>query len=70
MRCPQISDAWARCYLGSWPALIFGYAVDQPEDVALIRSDFRRRFHNLYSSEEMILLDELESVWRQRGIEA
>lgn len=68
MRCPQASEDWSRCYLGSWPALIFGYAVDRPEDVALIRTDLEQRFRKMYSSEELLFLRELETVWRKRGI--
>ncbi|EXJ91179.1 hypothetical protein A1O1_04288 [Capronia coronata CBS 617.96] len=68
MRCPQANEDWLRCYLGSWPSLIFGYAVDKPEEVALIRSDLQQRFQKLYSSEELLFLAELESVWHARGI--
>lgn len=68
MRCPQASEDWSRCYLGSWPALIFGYAVGTPENVALIRWDLEQRFRKLYSAEELEFLSELESIWRTRGI--
>lgn len=68
LRCPQISEEWSGCYLGSWPSLILGYAVDKPEDVALIRNDFEQRFHKLYSGEELLFIRELEEVWRMRGI--
>ncbi|KIW93364.1 uncharacterized protein Z519_05969 [Cladophialophora bantiana CBS 173.52] len=68
MQCPQANEEWSRCYLGSWPTLIFGYAVDKPEDIALIRNDLRQRFHKLYSGEELLFLEELESVWRTRGV--
>ncbi|KIX03953.1 uncharacterized protein Z518_07506 [Rhinocladiella mackenziei CBS 650.93] len=68
MRCPQANKDWSRCYLGSWPTLIFGYAVDKPEDMALIRRDLEERFQVLYSGEELLFLSELESIWRTRGI--
>ncbi|OAL28862.1 hypothetical protein AYO20_09342 [Fonsecaea nubica] len=68
LQCPQANEEWSRCYLGSWPTLIFGYAVDKPEDIALIRRDLRQRFHQLYSGEELLFLEELESVWRTRGV--
>ena len=68
MRCPQASEDLSRCYLGSWPALIFGYAVDRPEDVVLIRRDLEKRYKKLYSGGELLYLDELAAVWRRRGI--
>jgi hypothetical protein len=69
MRCPQANEDWSRCYLGSWPTLIFGYAVDRPEDVALIRHDLEQRFRKRYSAEELLFIEELEAVWRTRGFE-
>ncbi|EXJ92957.1 hypothetical protein A1O3_01513 [Capronia epimyces CBS 606.96] len=68
MRCSQAHEELSRCYLGSWPSLIFGYAVDRPEHVAVVRTDLDQRFHKMYSSEELLFLRELESVWRTRGI--
>ena len=67
LRCPQANEEWSRCFLGSWPALIFGYAVDTPEDIALIRNDLQRRADRLCSGEEVLILQELESVWRRRN---
>lgn len=68
LRCPQASEEWSRCYLGSWPTLIFGYAVYKAEDVALIRHDMQQRFRALYAGEDLLFLEELEAVWRSRGI--
>lgn len=68
LQCPQANEDWSRCYLGSWPTLIFGYAVETPKDVALIRRDLENRFRRTCSGEELRLLEELESVWQRRGI--
>ena len=67
MRCPQASEEWSRCYLGSWPTLIFGYAVEKEDDIALIRNDLKQRFQQLHSGEELLFLEELEYVWHLRG---
>ncbi|KAK6385979.1 hypothetical protein LTS17_001552 [Exophiala oligosperma] len=68
MQCPRIKEDWSKCYLGSWPALVFGYAVDSPEDVAVIRQDLQHRYQAIYSGEELSFLVELEEVWQKRGI--
>lgn len=68
MRCSRAKEDWSKCYLGSWPALVFGYAVDSAEDVALIRQDLEHRYQALYSGEELSYLVELEEVWQERGI--
>lgn len=70
MQCPEASEDWSRCYLGSWPSLILGYAVNTPEHIALIRDDLEKRFQKLCSGDERIFLVELEFVWRLRGISA
>lgn len=68
LTCPHASKEWTRCYLGSWPSLIFGYAVDNPEDVELVRQDMRQRLRSLYCGDDLLSLYELEDVWRRRGI--
>jgi hypothetical protein len=68
LRCPHASKEWTRCFLGSWPTLIFGYAVDTPEDAAFLRGELERRFYQMYSGEEILFMDELESVWRMKGL--
>lgn len=68
LRCPQAHEEWSRCYLGSWPTLIFGYAVDRPEDIAFIRNDLKERFRKICSGEELLFLEELEYVWHLRGV--
>ncbi|KEF54492.1 uncharacterized protein A1O9_09659 [Exophiala aquamarina CBS 119918] len=69
LSCPQASKEWSKCYLGPWPALIFGYAVDNPDDVAVVRHDLQQRLVNLRCDDDLLLLYELEEVWRRRGID-
>ena len=66
LRCPQAHEEWSRCYLGSWPSMIFGYAVDRPDDIALIRNDLKERFQKLGLGGELFLLEELEHIWHLR----
>jgi hypothetical protein len=68
LRCAQANEDWSRCYLGSWPTVILGYAVDKPEDVALVRRDLKQRHQTICSGEELLLLEELEYVWHLRGV--
>ncbi|EXJ54324.1 hypothetical protein A1O7_09662 [Cladophialophora yegresii CBS 114405] len=68
LRCAQANEEWSRCYLGSWPTVIFGYAVDKSEDIALVRRDLEQRYQNICSGEELLFLEELEYVWHLRGI--
>lgn len=68
LRCPSTCEQWTNCYLGCWPTLIFGYAVDAEDDVALIREDLQQRWNRLLSTEVLLVMDELESVWRERNI--
>ncbi|KIW62814.1 hypothetical protein PV04_10945 [Phialophora macrospora] len=68
LRCAHANEDWSRCYLGSWPTVIFGYAVDNSEDIAIIRRDLEQRHQNLGSGEELLLLEELEYVWHLRGV--
>jgi hypothetical protein len=68
LRCREAWEEWSRCYLGSWPTLIFGYAVDKPEDIALIKEDLQQRYQKLCSEEELLFLEELEYVWHLRGL--
>lgn len=70
MQCPEASEDWSRCYLGSWPSLILGYAVNKLAHIALIRDDLEKRFQKLCSGDERIFLEELEVVWSLRGITA
>nr|XP_008731156.1 uncharacterized protein G647_08626 [Cladophialophora carrionii CBS 160.54]ETI20588.1 hypothetical protein G647_08626 [Cladophialophora carrionii CBS 160.54] len=67
LRCAQANEEWSRCYLGSWPTLIFGYAVDKSEDIALVRRDLKQRYQNICSGEELLFLEELEYVWHSEG---
>ena len=68
LRCPHASEEWSKCYLGSWPTLIFGYVVDEAEDMAFIRNDLKMRYWHSPSGEVLLFLDELEYIWRLRGI--
>ncbi|KAJ3534133.1 hypothetical protein NM208_g1039 [Fusarium decemcellulare] len=46
LRQPQDVDKWTRCFLGAWPLLILGYAVNSEEDMAVIQrtlGQMRRR---------------------------
>jgi hypothetical protein len=69
LSCPHASEEWSKCYLGPWPSLIFGFAVDNPGDAALIRHDLQQRLVNLCCGDDFLFLDELEDVWRRRGID-
>jgi len=68
LRCPSTREQWTNCYLGCWPTLIFGYAVDTKEDVALIRKDLEERWNCLQFTEVSLVMNELESVWTERNI--
>lgn len=67
MTCPEAKLGWTRCYLGSWPTLIFGYAASDLESVEILRRDVQERTARMCSGEDLLVLDELEMVWRQRG---
>lgn len=69
LSCPSASEEWSKCYLGPWPTLIFGYAVDNPDDVAVVRHDLQQRLLNLGCGDDLLLLYELEDVWHRRGID-
>jgi hypothetical protein len=67
LRQPGARETWSSCYLGTWPLLIFGYAVDTDEDVALIRRVFSYARHRMGYGENQRILTELEGVWSARG---
>lgn len=69
LSCPDASKDWTRCYLGPWPSFIFGYAVDNHDDVELVRKDVQARIVNLCCGDDLLLLYELEEVWQRRGID-
>ncbi|RVX73689.1 hypothetical protein B0A52_02579 [Exophiala mesophila] len=67
MTCTGSKQEWTRCYLGSWPALIFGYAASDLKSIEILRRDVQDRTTRMSSGEDLLVLDELELVWRQRG---
>lgn len=67
LRRPGRTESWTRCYLASWPTMVLGYAVDNHEDIGLIRQLLRSMREYLgYGEIERILAD-LEVAWSKRG---
>lgn len=67
LRQPGARETWSSCYLGTWPLLIFGYAVNADDDIALIRRVFSYARHRMGYGENQRILGELEGVWSARG---
>lgn len=67
LRRPGACETWSRCYLGTWPMLIFGYAVRTNEDIMLIRHVLSHTRHRMGYGENQRILSELEGVWSARG---
>lgn len=67
LRQPGARETWSSCYLGTWPLLIFGYAVDTDDDIAVIRRVFSYARHRMGYGENQRILSELEGVWSARG---
>lgn len=65
---PQVGAAWVKCYLGSWPALVFGHAVRTVEEVAIVKRDLESRYEKLLFVEDLLYLQELESLWQRKGL--
>lgn len=70
LRQPGARETWSSCYLGTWPMLIFGYAVDTDEDIMLIRRVLSYARHRMGYGENQRILSELEGVWSARGKDA
>lgn len=66
LRQPGADETWSRCYLGTWPMLIFGYAVDTDGDIMLIRHVLSCTIHRMGYGENQRILSELEGVWSAR----
>jgi hypothetical protein len=66
LRRMMYKDDWTRCYLGTWPLQIFGYAADAEEDIALIREDLDRRRDVVGMGETVMIRSELEAIWETR----
>lgn len=63
---PPFSSQWNRCFLGSWPALAFGLAANNQDEIAIIRNDIRQRWSHLQYSEALSVVERLEAVWVSR----
>ena len=66
LRRPGTFGTCTRCYLGSWPVLIIGYAVASEEDIGLVRQTLRRMQQCMGYGETHRMLNDLESVWSTR----
>jgi hypothetical protein len=66
LRYSAVQEQWTRCFLGSWPLQIFGYAVDNEEDVALIRRAMQNMREWTGYGEVERIINELESIWQGR----
>ncbi|KIW74046.1 hypothetical protein PV04_02114 [Phialophora macrospora] len=66
LRRPSRKNSWTRCYLSSWPTMVLGYAVDNDEDVGLIKQVLCSMRHCLGYGEVERILAELEVTWSQR----
>ncbi|KAF5013205.1 hypothetical protein FDECE_784 [Fusarium decemcellulare] len=70
LRQPQDVDKWTRCFLGAWPLLILGYAVNSDEDMAVIQRALGQMRRRIGYGEVQRMQDELERVWstKKRGV--
>lgn len=64
---PDAYRMWSSCYLGTWPMLIFGYAVTSDRDITLIREVLSCTVQRMGFGENQRLLNELEGIWSARG---
>ncbi|KAF7550000.1 hypothetical protein G7046_g8158 [Stylonectria norvegica] len=67
LRQPGACETWSRCYLGTWPMLILGYAVSTDVDIKLIRHVLSFTRHRMGYGENQRILSELEEVWSARA---
>ena len=67
LRQPGACEIWSRCYLGTWPMLIFGYAVTADGDIMLIRDVLSYTKYRMGYGENQRILSELEGIWSARG---
>ncbi|KAJ9644164.1 hypothetical protein H2204_001515 [Knufia peltigerae] len=66
LRRPEIHESWTLCHLGWWPMMIFGYAVNCDEDIALVKHVLLcMRQRTGYGLLDRILA-ELEQLWAAR----
>lgn len=63
LRLPHMNEKWTRCFLGSWPLLIFGYAVQDEDDITLVKQVLHDIRHRIGYGEIQRILDELSGVW-------
>ncbi|OQU99865.1 Fungal specific transcription factor domain-containing protein [Cladophialophora immunda] len=66
LRKPTRKDSWTRCYLGSWPTMVLGYAVHSHEDIDLIKQVLCSTRQRLGYGEIERILGELEVAWGRR----
>lgn len=66
LRCPECNGQWTRCFLAPWPLQIFGYAVEEEEDISLIRWTLQKTREHTGYGEVTRVLDELAPIWRAR----
>jgi hypothetical protein len=67
LRRPSRKNNWTRCYLGSWPTMVLGYAVDSDEDIVLIKQVLCSMRQCLGYGEVQRILTDLEVTWSRRG---
>ncbi|WAO90205.1 Hypothetical protein NCS54_00762400 [Fusarium falciforme] len=70
LRQPQEVEKWTRMFLGLWPLLILGYAVNSDEDMALIQGILGQMRERLGYGEVQRIQQELEEVQDSRNYQA
>lgn len=55
-------------FLGRWPLLILGHAVEQETDMEVVRIALERTWLSLRCGDVKRTLDQLETIWRERRV--
>lgn len=63
LRRPDTKYYWTWCYLSSWPLLVFGYAVEDADDMDLIKEVLHDSRHCIGYAEMERIKSELEDAW-------
>jgi hypothetical protein len=66
LRRPDTKRYWTWCYLSSWPLLVFGYAVEDADDMDLVKEVLHDSRHSIGYAEMGRINGELEDVWQIR----
>ncbi|KEF54133.1 uncharacterized protein A1O9_09928 [Exophiala aquamarina CBS 119918] len=66
LRRPDTKCYWTWCYLSSWPLLVFGYAVEDADDMDLVQEVLHESRHCIGYAEMERIKGELEEVWQIR----